>query len=604
MPIQEQNIVFVESQVMDDVPEGGGAATGIVIADGQMNNVFEDVSDLDRAYGRLNLRKLFLAVRTLSTDLFGGAKTAITMLPIDPAIGYTLFSANDPFDTREMAANRVESYLYKGPTWSGHLLENHITGMSMINVLQRIGTALPPIGKTLCLVVDEGLPTEQEQYVRVIDVTVVERSFSDEHSGTMGDFTRWQVTLSLSDALRYDFAGHEARRYDSAYSYTGKTRIRDTSVADAARYYGAMPVTVSANIGDLQVRAASIFTQLVPSAETETPLANRTLAGEAVPMVRTAAAPISYSAPGAAVGPGLRLVLRAGAYPGSINVAVGAVTVTDDGAGNAYSGPSKIGTVEYSTGEILFDAAAPSASGTATITYQPATAAPQQSQTRARQVTAESRRLNWIETLLPIPAPHSLEVSYRAQGAWYTLRDNGAGVIAGTDPAFGAGTVSYVTGSVEVTLGALPDVGSQIMFTWGTPAHYAVRTVADINLPAWTHQTAHQSIEPGTVTITWTADSVLRTVTDNGAGLLTGDGEGAINYALGLVYLRPTLLPEPNATPLITYDSGGLQSENFTPSVDGNGFINVTIAGAPVEPGSVVIEWETTRTKTSSEKVL
>ena len=31
MPIQEQNIVFVESQVMDDVPEGGGAATGRVI---------------------------------------------------------------------------------------------------------------------------------------------------------------------------------------------------------------------------------------------------------------------------------------------------------------------------------------------------------------------------------------------------------------------------------------------------------------------------------------------------------------------------------------------------------------------------------------------
>jgi hypothetical protein len=604
MPIQEQNIVFVESQVMDDVPEGGGAATGVQIIDGQMNNIFPDISDLDRAMGRLNLRKFFLGVRTLSTDLFGGAKTAITMLPTDPAIGYTLFSADDPFDTRLQAANRVESYLYKGPTWSGYLLENHITGMSMINVLQRIGTALPPIGKTLCLVVDEGLPTEKEQYVRVIDVTVVERAFSDEHSSQMGDFTRWQVTLTLSDALRHDFAGHEARRYDSSYSYTGKTRIRDTSVADAARYYGAMPVTVSANIGDLQVRAASIFTQLVPSAETETPLANRTLAGEAVPMVRTAAAPISYSAPGAAVGPGLRLVLRAGAYPGSINVAVGAVTVTDDGAGNAYSGPSKIGTVEYSTGEILFDAAAPSASGTASITYQPATAAPQQSQTRARQVSAESRRLNWIETLLPIPAPHSLEVSYRAQGAWYTLRDNGAGVIAGTDPAFGAGTVSYVTGSAEVTLGALPDVGSQIMFTWGTPAHYAVRAAADVNLPAWTHQTAHQSIEPGTVTITWTADSVLRTVTDNGAGLLTGDGEGAINYALGLVYLRPTLLPEPNATPLITYDSGGLQSENFTPSVDGNGFINVTIAGAPVEPGSVVIEWETTRTKTNSERVL
>jgi len=85
MPIQEGNIVFVKSQQMDDVPEGGGAATGTVIIDGAMNNVFEDISDLDRAYGRFNLRKLFLAVRALNTDLYGGAKTIISLLPTDPA---------------------------------------------------------------------------------------------------------------------------------------------------------------------------------------------------------------------------------------------------------------------------------------------------------------------------------------------------------------------------------------------------------------------------------------------------------------------------------------------------------------------------------------
>ncbi len=83
MPIQEQNIVFLKSQVMDDVPEGGGAATGNVVADGLMNNVFEDISDLDRAYGRFNLRKLAVGVRTASTDLFGGAKTLVTDLPED-----------------------------------------------------------------------------------------------------------------------------------------------------------------------------------------------------------------------------------------------------------------------------------------------------------------------------------------------------------------------------------------------------------------------------------------------------------------------------------------------------------------------------------------
>jgi hypothetical protein len=142
MAIQESNIVFLESQVMDDVDEGGGAATGNVILDGQMNNVFEDISDLDRAYGRLNLREIFLAVRTLSTDLYGGVKTAITAVPNDPAIGYTIFTIDNPFGTRTEAADRVEAYLYKGVEWPGYLYGNHISGMRSISIIQRVGVRI------------------------------------------------------------------------------------------------------------------------------------------------------------------------------------------------------------------------------------------------------------------------------------------------------------------------------------------------------------------------------------------------------------------------------------------------------------------------------
>lgn len=201
MTIQESNIVFLESQVMDDVPEGGGAATGTEIPDGVMNNVFEDISDLDRAYGRFNLRKVFLAVRELGTSLYSGVKTVVTGLPTDPALGYTLFTTNDPFDVRTDAASAVEAYLYKGPMWNAALLENHITGMRAISVIQRVGTQLPPIGKTLCLVQDEGEAGEKEQYIRVIKVEATETTFED----SSGEFTRWVVRLDLSDALRYDF---------------------------------------------------------------------------------------------------------------------------------------------------------------------------------------------------------------------------------------------------------------------------------------------------------------------------------------------------------------------------------------------------------------
>ena len=67
-----------------------------------------------------------------------------------------------------------------------------------------LGSALPPVGKTLCLVLNEGLAGEKEQYIRVTDVTVTETVLVD---GTLSDgsdqtYTRWIVSLSLSDALR------------------------------------------------------------------------------------------------------------------------------------------------------------------------------------------------------------------------------------------------------------------------------------------------------------------------------------------------------------------------------------------------------------------
>lgn len=499
MPIQEQNIVFVESQVMDDVPEGGGAATGRVITDGQMNNVFEDISDLDRAYGRFNLRKIFLAVRTLSTDLYGGAKTVITALPTDDALGYTLFSSNDPFDTRSQAANRVEAYLYKGPLWNGYLYENHITGMRAINLLMRIGSPLPTIGKTLCLVQDEGLAGQKEQYVRITKVAAVERSFED----TQGAFTRWVVTLDLSDALRFDFTGFSASRIDTNLNYTGKTRIRNTTVADAARYYGAQRLATAATIGDLQVRAASMFTKLVPSAQTETPLVNQLMAPEIV---------ATYSA-------GAR-------------------------------------TVEVA----------------------------QQAHTRALAVTAENRRLNWIETLLPIPAPGALSVSYMAQGNWYTLTDGGSGTVSGSDPTLGAGTINYTTGALSVTLGALPDAGSQVMITWASPVHYTQRTGASADAAATVdldYTLASAPVVPGTVSITYPVSGATRTVTDPSSnGVLSGTGvSGTIDYATGKVALRFTTPPDPgsNVSNAYTQRSGtGLVTDSASATISGGQF---TVSG-------------------------
>ena len=52
MPILQGDIQLRASRVMDDVPEGGGGPSNVVIESGQENAIMPDVSEMDRAIGR------------------------------------------------------------------------------------------------------------------------------------------------------------------------------------------------------------------------------------------------------------------------------------------------------------------------------------------------------------------------------------------------------------------------------------------------------------------------------------------------------------------------------------------------------------------------
>ena len=173
MPILSGDIKLVASQVMNDVPEGGGAPTATVIADGVSNAIFPDISELDRAGGRVNLRKLHVTVQTDDTDTYMGSNIIVAEPPADPNVSVTLFSTASTFDRRDAASARVESYLNKGPMWGGMLLENHIAGQRSVQILQSVDSELPAVGQTLVLVLREGSSDEVSQYVRTTAVVYV-----------------------------------------------------------------------------------------------------------------------------------------------------------------------------------------------------------------------------------------------------------------------------------------------------------------------------------------------------------------------------------------------------------------------------------------------
>ena len=586
--ITQGALLLLKTQVMADVPEGGGAVTGDVIADGGSNTIFPDISDLDRAIGAAKLRQIAVAVRTLGNPVYMGANLIIAQPPADQRVSVTLFAAR-PFERRSEAVKRVESYLTTGPEWAGYLLENHLQNQRAVQIFQRENSEPPLIGQTLVLTQNEGLSTEKQQYVRVIAVSSVVREFTDMSSGSPIEFKARVVTCEISDALRFDFTGSPPSR---KFTRTPEaTKIRESTVADAGTYASASPLSEAAELGDFGVRVGSIFTQLVPTAQVETPISDVRVNGLSYALVATGG-PVTVSLT-AAFTTTTNLHVGGPIYPGSLSIVRGGVTVTDQG-GKLVSSGQDVGAVDYDSGILSLSVDVFGGSGgTHQVTFTPAAAPDLVSDQRAILVTAETRSLSYAFVMEDIPVRRTLSLSYLAQGRWYVLRDDGSGALRGSDAAFGVGTLSYTTGSVSVTLGALPDVGSSIL----VQSYSEVTTVAASNtlltnggkvfVPInsdgeLTEERGSKSFAIGSVQVTWT-DGTPKTATDDGAGGLTGDATGQIDYTRGVVRISPNALPPPGTMfTQVKNQSVGAQQTAFGVAVSGG-----NLGATNITPGSV-----------------
>ncbi len=586
MPILNGDIKLLASAVMDDVPEGGGAPTANVIADGVSNAIFPDISELDRAGGRVQLRKLHVSVQTADRDTYLGSNIIVAEPPADPNVSVTLFSTNDTFDTRDKAASRVESYLNKGPLWVGLLYENHIAGQRSVQLFQRPEAELPPVGRTLAIVQNEGAGNQKEQYVRVTDVSSVERTFTDGS----GDYKAAIVTLSISDALRFDFTGSQVTRFFTMIPTAA--RVRDTVVADAGIYAGVVPVASTSALGDFTVTASNVFTQLVPSAQTEVPITDVRTNGLSAALVPTGAAETLLVS--TALTTSTAMHVGGPITPATLTISALGIDAIDKGGMLTVAG-AEVGQVDYDNGIVTMSTNAFGASPTTfTVTFTPATVPAIVSDQFSIAVTAESRALNYTFVMGTIPVRRTLVVNYLAQGRWYVLRDDGSGVLKGINSAYGIGTVSYTTGSVLITLGALPDVGSQIVVqsysaattleASNTYLYNGARAFTPVNSDGLNSSAkGSKPFVKGTVSITWT-DGTLKTATDNGSGAITGDATGTINYSDGVALISPNTLPVAG-----TIFSVGTS----TPAPASSGVaVGVVVAGGSlgvtgVEPGSV-----------------
>lgn len=604
MAITADNIKLLESERMADTADGGGRMTVSEIPDGVAGNVFPKVSRIDAVYGRFQLRKIYLAVQTANQDVYAGAHMFLTDPPDNPGVGITLFSTASAFDVRTDAVNRVESYIVKGPPSRMTLYGNHFQGQSSVTVYQRTSEPVPEVASVLCLSIEGAGFTPGEQYVRIAEVVGNEvRQFTTEvNSGGEVTFERRLLTLKIDSFLRSDFPGAETVSAGQA-SGSG-TVVRTTTVQDAARYFGLSAIA-AADPGDLTVSAASVYARLVPTATRETAVSLVSAAAAEHIVAAAAGLRTWQSHPTSSditFESGVRKTLRLGraVMPGSVTVRVYAnlqlrSTRSDDGQGGFGTIPTTQGvyaeSVDYETGDIVLLPVLLSFAQRVEIDYRPAAYVVTSAHTAATAVTVGTRGTVYNRTLSPLPAPGTVRISYRALGKWYELRDNGAGQISGDDAAYGSGIVDYATGGATITLGALPDVDSDVVWGWGTPVSHAIRAGGTSDAGTTLHWSAvlpDAPVEPGSVSMVHVRNAANVTSTDS-AGAITGTGvTGTINYATGQVELEFSSLPDASTSITINYNQqqdggGGPSSESGTVAVGtpGGFLIGVTDIVAP-----------------------
>jgi hypothetical protein len=590
MAITVADLKFYQSERMTDTDDGGGRMTATEVVSGVENQIFDDLSDVDRAAGDVSIRKVYAAVTSPDTDKYLDAGVAVFAAPADSAVTVALFSTGSFYDERADLKNRLEQTITRGARWNGWLWGQHLIGQRAVVLWQRPENELPPVGGRLELVKLTAGVESDNQFLWITRVTDALRNQYDAN----GVYSVREVVCEIAEPLEGNYTGVEPSRADPAVS-TGALVYGTRYNAEAVPLFGVAPLTEEAGIGDFSCKVDSLYMPVIPTAFSETALPDVTPGGDSPALIGGNAGTIAFSTTTLCVKPDASLYCGTGILPGTLSLAVSGATLTDDNGAVRLAG-ADVGSVDYGNGVVRWNSACPNY-GTANkvVTFRPAARPLQVADTAAQVVTAENRGFVWVLTLAPIPAPGTLRISYRVNNQWYVIQDQGGGLLRGVDSSYGSGSLNFGTGTAQFTAGALPDVGSEIIYAWGTPAVYTARGGDTVEAPVARGQTEHPGVAPGTVAVSWTVGATTYTVDDDpaGDGLLTGTGGvGAIRYATGEWWVRPDVLPAGGTEFTIEYDWGTPSVQTFTAPVrNGSGHLALTLADPNLRPGSVEVEW-------------
>lgn len=521
--INRSDLTFYPSERLTDNPDGGGQPLGTPIQ-GRANELFDPISSVARVNGDFNTVLVYAGVRRDDDEPLIGANVAITKPPADDSVSYLLAKAEFG-ELRKNAIKRIEGYVAPTIESKMTLLSSPTKGSKIIQVYQRQGESLPQIGDNYCLSQEkQGYPALR-QFISVVKVEATDRTFNDGQH----DFVRTVIKLEISQPLLHDFVGVD---YPTQRLADSPTKVRETHVADSASYYGVKPLVQAIKKGSSTLQVSSLTEKIIPTATIETAITDER-ASRVRPMLvslgdKEVSVPLTVQFDNA--------ILPIFA-PNSFKF--GAIS---DQNGKLLENGQQIGAVDYLTGKASFTK---SGQATAHATYRPAIVHYPPSDSVRFDITLANRSYTHIFDL-PSPAKGSLAVSYVAGGKWYELFDNGQGKLVGASVKHGSGVMDYATGSLTLTCGELPDVGSSII------VHFALASrVTDLSAQTIKTLALYQPSTPTAELSIRLSDGKAATLTN---GKLTGDLTGYSDN--GQLYITSSHEPSALVGATFSYRTG------------------------------------------------
>lgn len=587
--IKASDLKFFPSERLTDNDDGGGMPLGTPIS-GSANELFNPISNIARVNGGFYSRLIYGGVQRIDDEPLIGSFAAITKPPTDPTVSYLLSRANKFGELRSESLNRMQAYNVATIESRMLLLSTQSQNSRLVQAYQRVGEPLPVVGDVYCLRQAKASYSKIEQYIQVTRVTSEDRTFT-VRGNTGKDFTRTVIKMEISGKLEADFVGSD---YPDESYIDNPCKIREVAVADAAQYYGIKPLVAAIQKDKIQIQIDGLMDKLVPTNQVEVRLSDLNAAGQRQTLLDGSKAGADgvitlQIAKSHSAGATTSLYTGNAITPGTLVIETAAGQVTDKGSA-LMQGAVVIGSVNQSAGEVTINSGGFSGYITS-LSFRPAGRELQVGDTASTPVTINNRSYIWSRNINPPPAPGSMLVSYRAQGRWYDLRDSGDGILRGASAAHGSGSVNFVTGSVEISTGELPDVGSSVLFAWGGTARYFNR--ADQLPSAKMLLTLSQAAVPASLSLKWN-DGAAKTAVSDARGNITGDWTGKydsktreLRIDTGANFNHPAGALDITAQ----YSTGAVQTTNIALSVlSAAGKVSFSAAG--VLPNTVSITYE------------